>query len=107
MADYGIQIGKLFFVGLLSVILMLDIVMGLEALYYWQRDRGETADDLNRVSPKLEKLLAAQQTRLSDYRMVDAKKKIVSITIGRAMELVVAELSRRGSAAAVPTGEPR
>jgi ATP/ADP translocase len=107
MADYGIQLGKLFFVGLLSVILMIDIVVGLQALYYWQLDRVETSEDIHQPPAKLEVLLAAQQTRLTDYSIVDAKKEIVAIPIDRAMKLVVAELSRGGRTTAASTGEPR
>jgi len=94
MADYGIQLGKVVFVGLLSVVLTVDVVMGLQALYYWQLDRVEMSEDLYQPPAKLEALLAAQGAQLSDYRMVDAKKGIVAIPIGRAMELVAAELAR-------------
>ena len=103
MADYGIQLGKVFFAGLLSVILTLDVVVGLQALYYWQLNRVEISEDICQPSAKLN----AQRTQLTDYRMVDAKQEIVAIPIGRAMELVVAELSRGGRTTATPTGEPR
>jgi hypothetical protein len=105
MADYGIQIGKVFFVGLLSVILTLDVVVGLQALYYWQLDRTETADELYQPPKKLTALLHAQRTQLTDYRMMDTKKDIVAIPIGRAMDLVVAELSRQGGAATPSRGD--
>ena len=107
MADYGIQLGKVVFAGLLSVILTLDVVVGLQALYYWQLDRMETSEDLYQPPAKLKSLLNAQRTQLTDYRMVDAKQEIVAIPIGRAMELVVAELSQGGRTTAAPTGEPR
>ena len=105
MADYGIQIGKVFFVGLLSVILTLDIIVGLQALYYWQLDRTETADELYQPPKKLSDLLYAQRTQLTDYRVVDAKKGIVSIPINRAMQLVVAELSRHDGASTPSRGD--
>jgi hypothetical protein len=105
MADYGIQIGKVFFIGLLSVILTLDIVVGLQALYYWQLDRTETADELYQPPKELTALLYAQRAQLADYRVVDAKKGIVSIPINRAMELVVAELSRHGGDATSSRGD--
>jgi hypothetical protein len=104
MADYGIQIGKVVFVGLLSVIVTVNIVVGLEALYYWQLGRVEVAEESYQPPAKLKSLLAAQQTRLTDYRIVDAKKDIVAIPIGRAMELVVADLSRHDMTT-VPKGE--
>jgi hypothetical protein len=107
MDDYGLSLGKLFFVGLLSVVLTIDAVVGLQALYYWQLDRLETSDDLYRPPANLETLLAAQQKLLTEYRMVNAQKGIVVVPIDRAMKLVVDELSRQGSATAVPTGDKR
>jgi hypothetical protein len=107
MADYEIQIGRIIFVGLLGVILTIDAVMGLQALYYWQLNSTETAEDLYQPPAKLTPLLTAQRTRLADYRMVDPTRGIVSIPIGRAMELVVAELSPDGRTTAAPVGEPQ
>jgi hypothetical protein len=104
MDDYGISLGKLFFVGLLSVVLTIGAVVGLQALYYWQLDRLETSADLYRPPAKLETLLTAQRKRLTEYRLVDAKRGVVAIPIERAMKLVVAELSRPGGATAAPTG---
>ncbi len=107
MDDYGIPLGKLFFVGLLSVVLLIDVVVGLQALYFWQLDRVTTAGDLYQPPVKLENLLAAQRANLSDYRVVDAKakKEVVAIPIGRAMELVVAGFSQGGGKTAVQEGE--
>jgi len=107
MDDYGISPGKLFFVGLLSVILTVDAVVGLQALYYWQLDRLETSDELYRPPAKLKTLLADQQKRLTAYGMVDAEKGIVAIPIDRAMTLVVDELSRQQGTIAVPMGDKR
>jgi hypothetical protein len=105
MDEYGISLGKLFFVGLLSVILTIDAVVGLQALYYWQLAHVEASDDLFRPPAKLQALLAAQQKRLTDYDVVDAKKGIVAIPIDRAMKLVVSELSRPDGTTAAPTGD--
>ena len=102
MADYGIQLGKVVFVALLSVILTIDVIVGLQALYYWQLNRAETSEDLYMPSAKLESSLNAQRTQLTDYRMVDAEKGIVSIPIKRAMELVVAEQLLQSGAMATP-----
>jgi hypothetical protein len=107
MADYGIQLGKLFFVGLLSVILTIDAVMGLQALYYWQLNRAETSEELYQPPAKLKALLNAQQSRLTDYRIVDADKGVIAIPVGRAMELVLAELSRKSGANTTAQGESR
>ena len=107
MDEYGISPGKLFFVGLLSVILTIDAVVGLQALYYWQLDRLETSDELYRPPAKLEALLATQQKRLTDYRMVDVKKATVVIPIDRAMKLVVDELSLQHGGTTAPRGDSR
>lgn len=107
MADYGVQIGRIVFVGLLSVILTVDIVLGLQALYYWQLSSIEASESMHYPPAKLAALLTAQRARLADYRMVDTEKGIVSIPIGRAMDMVVAELSSDGGAAATPEGESR
>ncbi|MBN2295846.1 MAG: hypothetical protein JXM70_25675 [Pirellulales bacterium] len=96
MSDYGINTGKVLFIGLLSVILTSVVVVGLQALYYWQVDRMQLAEQLWEPSAKMEKLTAAQQARLTDYRMLDAKKGTVAIPVSRAMEMVVTELSRPG-----------
>jgi hypothetical protein len=95
MADYGINIGKVFFVGLLSVIVTVDIVVGLEALYYWQVTQTEAAEDADPRPANLRALLEVQQKQLTDYRVLDGKKGIVSIPIDRAMDLTLAELSRQ------------
>jgi hypothetical protein len=94
MADYGIPIGKLFVVGLVSVLLTVDLIIGLQALYYWQLNRDEASASLDQ-SPKLQALLNAQRTHLDEYRLVDAEKGIATIPISKAMELVVAELLQK------------
>jgi hypothetical protein len=88
--------------------LTVDVVVGLQALYYWQLNRVETSDDIYQPSAKLATLQTAQRTWLTDYRMADAGKGNVVIPINRAMELVVAELSQdnKSPPTAVPTGEP-
>ena len=91
MADYGINTGKIIFAGLLGAILTVVVIVGLQALFYWQLDRMKLSEELWQPSAKLEALTAAQQTRLTDYRMLDAEKGIVAIPISRAMDLVVAE----------------
>jgi hypothetical protein len=98
MEDYGIPLGKLFFVGLLSVILTVDVVMGLLALYDWQSDVAQNVESLYQRPAKLEDAIEDQKKLLAEYRVVDAKKGIVGVPIDRAMELVVDRLSREGVA---------
>jgi hypothetical protein len=95
MDDYGVNVGKVIFVGLLSVILTADAIAGLQALYYWQLAQVETSDDLYASAADLEKETAAQRKRLTDYWVVDPNKHIIAIPVSRAMELVTAELSAR------------
>ncbi len=96
MSDYGINTGKVLFIGILSLILTIAAVVGLQALYFWQVDRMQLAEQLWEPSEKTEKLATAQQTRLTDYRMLDPKKGTVAIPVSRAMEMVVAELAQPG-----------
>jgi len=54
MNDYGISVGKLFFVGLASIVLVTVLVVGLQALYYWQVYRLEEASEESyRPGPQL------------------------------------------------------
>ncbi len=91
MADYGINTGKIIFAGLLGAILTVVAIVGLQALFYWQLDRIKLSEELWQPTTKLDTLTAAQQARLTDYRMLDAEKGTVAIPISRAMDLVVAE----------------
>ena len=68
------------------MILTIDVVVGLQALYFWQLDRVEVSEQADQPSAKLEAVLDAQRKQLTDYRIVDAKKGIVAIPIDRAME---------------------
>lgn len=103
MAEYGVQVGKVAFVGLLSAILTVEVVMGLTALYSWQVARIDAAVALEGPPAKLEAQRAAQHARLTDYWMVDPKKGVVAIPVSRAMDLVVEGLSREGGGDAAST----
>jgi hypothetical protein len=105
MAAYGIQLGRVFFVGLLSVILTAAIIMGLQAMFYWETARVERSEDFYPPPIKLERLLVAQRARLTDYRVEDAEKGIIAIPVRKAMDLVVAELSGTGNAQAPSGGD--
>lgn len=105
--NYGIQLGKVVFVGLLGVVLTVDFVVGLQALYYWQLDRIEASEDASQQPANLAALTTGQEKRLTEYRMLDAEKGTVCVPIARAMKLVVDELSRDGGATTAPEGESR
>ena len=100
MQDYGISLGKVFFVGLLCTILTVDAIFGFQALYYWQLARAESSDSLYPPAEQLEKLQTAQLKRLTDYWVVDPKTNTIAIPVSRAMEIVVADLSH-------PSAQPK
>jgi len=102
MAEYGVNTQKLALAGLLGVVLTADVILGLTVLYYWYEGGLETSAKFTEPPAKLEALLAQQQTRLTDYRLIDREKGVVGIPIDRAMELVLAELAeqQKGAAAA-------
>jgi hypothetical protein len=80
-------------VGFLSAILFFAIVVFLEVLFYRTEAQQRTVD--NAVpAQELTTLVQNQQARMAEYRWVDQKKGQVAIPIHRAMELVVAELSK-------------
>ena len=51
MADYGIQLGKVFFVGLLSVILTMDVVVGASGPVLLATKKAETAENFSSRRP--------------------------------------------------------
>ena len=103
MAEYEVNTGKLFLTGLLSVILTSAAIVGLQAGYLWYENNLKIAEEESGGPPaRLEALLDAGRTRLTDYRVIDAEKGIVAVPIDRAMELVVAEINRSAADEATP-----
>ncbi|MBN2475743.1 MAG: hypothetical protein JXB62_14120 [Pirellulales bacterium] len=100
MSDYGVSTQNVVFAGLLSAILTVAAIIGLEVVYRHYEAGLEAAKSLDGRPAELEALLARQESQLADYRPVDDEKGIVSIPIQRAMELVVAQWSRPQAAAA-------
>lgn len=93
MDDYGVNTQKVVLAGLLGVILAAAAIMALQVLYYRHLHGAEATERFSEPSPKLQKLLAEQEERLTEYRVVNAEKGIVAIPIERAMEQVVEGLS--------------
>ncbi|MBN1854130.1 MAG: hypothetical protein JW829_15490 [Pirellulales bacterium] len=93
MDQYEINSQKILLVMLLAIILTAVVVVGLQAFYYFYTSNLATADTNGGLPTKFESILAAQETSLTDYRILDQEKGTVAIPISRAMELVVDELS--------------
>jgi hypothetical protein len=87
-------------VGFLAALLFFASIIFLQVVFYRVEASQRTAD--NRQPPlELTNLIHNQQARLAEYRWVDEKKGAVAIPIDRAMNLVVAELSKTPE----PTGK--
>lgn len=83
-------------VGLLSALLFFAAIVLLEVMFYHIATRQRYEKDIDQPFAELTALVQRQQARLAEYRWVDEKKQIAAIPIDRAMELVVAELSKKG-----------
>ena len=94
MASYDdVNTPLIAYVGVMSVILLVVIIVALQVVYYWYAGRQQTADEFIQAPAELGSLLAEQQASLTSYRLIDPQKQVVGIPIGRAMDLVVTELS--------------
>jgi hypothetical protein len=84
--------------GFLGAVGVFALILALEVLYYHVEARQEYRKDISQPVVELSNLLQEQQARLETYRWVEEKKQIVAIPIGRAMRLVVDELSGQAEA---------
>jgi hypothetical protein len=80
-------------VGFLGVILVGAVVLLLQVVYYQVEAQQSYDKDLSERPIELSNLLEAQQAQLAEYRRADPAKKVVSIPIGRAIDIVVKELA--------------
>lgn len=81
------------YIGLVSVLATIVIVMALQAMYYHHRESLTAADQSVGSPAELADSIAKQQTMLTRREMVDKEKGIVTVGISRAMELVVTDLA--------------
>jgi hypothetical protein len=96
------------YIGLISVLVTIVIVMFLQVMFYHHRD-NLTANRPGDGSPvELADVIAKQQTMLTRREMVDKERGIVTVGVSRAMELVFTELASGKSPKDVigPMGEP-
>ncbi len=86
-------------VGLLAVLGLVAFVLLLQVFYYHVEAQVEQTNVIGQPPVELINLETQQQGRLASYQWDDAKKKFVAIPIDRAMDLVLADLSRAGKEA--------
>lgn len=81
-------------VGFIGAVVLFAIIVFLQVVFYRVEARQRYEKDISQAPAELTTLVHNQQARLAEYHWFDEKKKIVSIPIQRAMELVAAELSQ-------------
>jgi hypothetical protein len=81
-------------VGFISALLLFAIIIFLQVMFYHVQAEQRYEKDLDQPPLELSNLVHNQEARLAEYRWVDQKKGVVAIPIDRAMELVVADLSK-------------
>lgn len=104
-AHDDVQTSTIALIGLLGTLGLLVIVLLLVVVYYQAQSRQQYQKDVAVPYLELEDLVADQQAQLVEYRWIDQENQVVAVPIGRAMELVVAELSseqRAGKRAGLP-----
>ena len=82
-------------VGIISVILTVAVVLLLVVVFYQFEAGQQQSDEFTRPPSEIANLQADQLGKLNQYRILDPEKRTVAIPIGRAMELVVEELSKQ------------
>ena len=90
----GVKATPIAYIGVMSVLVTIIIVMALQILFFNERAEIRTADEATQGPPaELADLTAKQLTALTRREVVDHEKGIVTIGISRAMDLVVADLA--------------
>ena len=94
MAYYDdVKTTKIAYIGFISVISTVIIVMLLQVLYFQTRlDQAAVEGSTAGPPTELANLTATQQTALTRVEVVDREKGIVTVGIKRAMDLVITEL---------------
>ncbi len=81
-------------VGLVGAIVVFAIIVLLMVVFYRAESRQRYARDGNRPYSPVSQLVTDQQVTLARYGWVNQRRGIAHIPVTRAMDLVVAELSR-------------
>jgi hypothetical protein len=84
-----INVGKLLTIGLVSAILLVEIIVGVEALLHRSLQEELQRKVISQPSWELTDLLVKQEEELNAYRWVDRKKRIVAVPIDEAIDMFV------------------
>lgn len=88
--DHGdLNISLLAVIGVVSALLLLEIVVITEAYFYNIQEEEIIAKQVERPVQELRELEFRQQAELNSYRWVDRERRRVSIPIDRAIERFV------------------
>ncbi len=90
----GVRIGPVAYIGLVSALVLVVLVLALQVLYY-QQNNEKTAESLANAGPPPERadLAAKQATALTQRGYVDRQRGIVAVGIQRGMDLVLKDLA--------------
>jgi hypothetical protein len=91
--DEDINIPQLITIGVVSAILLVEVVVGVQALFYSVQETEIAAKQTSQPAWELADLRLEQETELNAYRWVDQEKGLVAIPIDRAIDLYVAQLT--------------
>jgi len=94
-------------VGFIGAVIVFVIVLLLAAIYRGFETRLHFERDTLEPYTEVTDLTSRQRGDLASYGWVDEEKGLVSIPIGRAIELAVHEIRTGGSAAVTRPGETR
>jgi hypothetical protein len=96
-AHGDLNIRMLIVIGLLSAVLLVEIVVVAQAYFYNAQEAEIAVKQLSQPSWELSDLLLAQQSELNSYRWVDREKQRVSIPIDRAIQQFVQNEARKAA----------
>jgi hypothetical protein len=92
-------------VGFLGAVIVFAIVLFLAAIYRGYETRFQFEMDISEPYTEVTDLRNRQRGDLASYGWVDEEKGLVSIPIGRAIDLTVREIQTEGRAAVSRPGE--
>ncbi|MFZ5832279.1 MAG: hypothetical protein ACOY3P_19510 [Planctomycetota bacterium] len=92
-------------IGFLGAVVVFAIIIALQVMFYRWAEAEKMMKDIAVPPAQYDSLVAAQQAQLAEYRIVDPERKIVTIPINQAMNLV-AERVARGEAVLPSFPEP-
>jgi hypothetical protein len=91
--DDGIKIGPVAYIGAVSAILTVAIILMLQVLYFQVRNSAEQAELAGQgPPPQLTELISAQQTELTRRGFVDRERGVVAVGVSEAKDLVLQDL---------------